>query len=51
MMMWLRRHRGHVVDRELVAAAHHGFRAPLAYVASEVVDERVAVVENENHQS
>jgi hypothetical protein len=45
-----RRHRGHVVDRQLVAAANHGLRAPLAHVAGEVVDERVAIVENQDHQ-
>ena len=40
---------GDFVQRHLVAPADDGFLTQLAHVACEVVDERVVVVEDENH--
>ena len=40
-----------LVDPHLIASTHHGFFPQLADVAGEIVDERVAVIEDQDHLS
>jgi hypothetical protein len=40
-----------VLQAHLVASTHHDLLAQLTHVAREVVDERIAVIEQKDHRS